>query len=70
MSEQPGSRRWIGAALVPFALLVVLRGVRGTDLIAGTPLAHWYGQLAVVALGLGCYAAVDLLLRRAYRRRS
>ena len=70
MSEQPGSRRWIGAALVPVALLVVLRGVRGTDLITGTPLAHWYGRLAVVVLGLGCYAAVDLLLRRAYRRRS
>ncbi|MEU8611055.1 hypothetical protein AB0C29_24010 [Actinoplanes sp. NPDC048791] len=69
MSEPQGNRRWIGAALVPFALLVMLRGLRGTDLIAGTPLAHWYGRLAVVVLGLGCYAAVDLLLRRAYRRR-
>jgi hypothetical protein len=70
MTESKGSRRWIGAALVPFTVLMVVQGARNTDLIAGTPLAHWYGQLGVTVLGLGCYAAVDLLLRRAYRRRS
>jgi hypothetical protein len=69
MSGERGNRWWIGAALVPFALLVVLRGLRNTELVAGSPFAHWYGQLALLALGAAGYAAVYLLLRLAYRRR-
>jgi hypothetical protein len=69
MSGERGNRWWLGAALVPFVLLVVLRGLRNTDLIAGSPLGHWYGQLALLALGAAGYAAVYLLVRRAYRRR-
>jgi len=69
MSPEQGNRSWIGAALVPFALLVLLRGLRNTELIAGGPLGHWYGQLAVLALGAAGYAAAYLLLRRAFRRR-
>jgi hypothetical protein len=64
-----GDRWWIGAALVPFALLVVVRGLRNTDLIAGSPLGHWYGQVALLALSAAAYAAVHLLVRRAYRGR-
>lgn len=70
MSGQRGNRWWIGTALAPFALLMALRGLRNTELVAGGPLGHWYGQLAVLVLGAGCYVAVYLLLRRAYRRRS
>ncbi|MEU8234104.1 hypothetical protein AB0C12_31340 [Actinoplanes sp. NPDC048967] len=70
MSEHEGSRWWIGAALVPFTLLMVLRGLRWAQLITDGPLARWYTQVGIVVLGLGCYAAVHLLLRRAYRRRS
>ena len=64
-----GGRWWAGAALVPVALLVVLRGLRNTDLLAGSPLGHWYGQLALLALSAAAYAAVYLLVRRAYRGR-
>ena len=70
MSREHGNRWWIGAALVPAGLLIVLRGLRNTDLIAGGPLGHWYGQVALLALGAAGYGAVHLLLRRAYRRRS
>jgi hypothetical protein len=64
-----GNRWWIGAALVPFILLAGLRGLRNTELVADSPLGHWYGQLALLGLSAAGYAAVYLLVRRAYRRR-
>ncbi len=66
MSGERGRPWWIGAALVPFAVLVLLRGLRNTGLIAGGPLGHWYSQLAV---GGACVAAGYLMVRRAHRRR-
>ena len=70
MTRPGGHRGWIGAAVVPLGVLMVLRGLRNTDLIAGTPLGHWSGRLVAVVVALACYGAVHLLVSRAFRDRS
>ena len=61
-------RGWIGAALVAFAVLLILRGV--VIFISGSdgPLDRWYVQAGVVAGAVAVYQAVKLLVGRAYRR--
>jgi hypothetical protein len=58
------ARRWrIGAALVPLALVVVLRGLNQAGQLGGGPLQHWPAQLAAVGAALAAYGVFYWLLR-------
>jgi len=64
------SRRWIAAALVPFAGVVVLRGLSRTEQFHDGPLSDWYVQAGLIAALLLGSAAVSWLVGRAYRGRE
>ncbi len=61
--ERPARPWWIGAAVVTFAAVVVLRGLNQAGQLTDGPLHLWYVQAGVCALAVAGYALLDRLIR-------